>query len=81
MKRTTIPKSGKLSRKKFGSGFREISSDDFTKGKSYLSNFKQLSKWRWRYISSNAIRLGPEKKEKRSKCPIKIFMEKTNKSQ
>ena len=65
MKRTTIPKSGKLPRKKLGSGFREISSDDFTKGKSYVSNFKQLSEWRWRYISSNAIRLGREKKKKK----------------
>ena len=83
MKRTTIPKSGKLPRKKLGSGFREISSDDFTKGKSYLSNFKHLSKWRWRYISSNAIRLRPRKKKgkKKQMSKIKIFMEKTNKSQ
>ena len=39
MKRTTIPKSGKLPRKKLGSGFREISSDDFTKGKSQNLTF------------------------------------------
>ena len=77
MKRTTIPKSGKLLRKKFGSGFREISSDDFTKGKSYVSNFKQLSEWRWRYINSNAISLGPGKKRKKKQMSkIKIFMEK-----
>ena len=82
MKRTTIPKSEKLLRKKFGSGFREISSDDFTKGKSYVSNFKQLSEWRWRYINSNAISLGPEKKKKKeANVQNKDIYGKTNKSQ